>query len=144
MGFFKSSKSHVEVLEADCKLIAEQSTQVRSRCEKSLRGKYENMDPEARAALLKEGAQLARKLHETLLEAREREKSMEQDQCPSEDLLAAHAKVLEAQLDASRADKSLDEAKASLLSSVAEIEQFYGARSPEARHIQKILAELTK
>jgi hypothetical protein len=142
MSFFKSSKSHVEILEQDCKAIMQQAGDVRERCDRSLKGKYANMLPEDRAALLKEAAAISKKLHVTLESVRERERLMAQDQCPNEDLLAANALVLDASLDVQRADKSLEDARQSLLAGMAEIEQFYGVKSKEARLIHKVLDEL--
>ncbi len=142
MGFFKSSKSHLEVLEKDCLDIVKHAQEVRSLCDRSLRGKYENMMPEQRAGILKEANVIAGKLRATLDSARERERLMTDDQCPSEDLLTAHARVLDAALDVSRADQSIEEARQSLLAGMAEIEQFYGPRSKEARHVRRVLDEL--
>lgn len=144
MSFFKSSKSHVEILDQECGLIMQQAAEVRDRCDRSLRGKYQNMSPEERAALLKEGAVIQRKLHATLGSVKEREKVMAQDQCPSEDLLAAHARALEASLDVSRADKALDDARQSLIAGMAEIEAFYGVKSPQARQVRKVLDDLAR
>ena len=142
MGFFKSSKSHVEILDQECRLIMQQAADVRERCDRSLRGKYENMQPEDRAALLKEAGALQKKLHATLTSAREREHLMTQDQCPSEDILTAHSRLLEAALDVGRADKSLEDARQSLLAGMHEIEQFYGPKSKEARQVRKVLDDL--
>jgi hypothetical protein len=141
MGFFKSSKSHLELLEKDCQEVATHSAAIREACDASLRGKYEYMRPEQRADLVRNGALASRKLQAALESARSRQKVMEADQCPSEDLLAAETRLLAASLDASRAQQALKDAKDSLIAGVAEIEEFYGAKSSEAKHLRKVIAE---
>src|SRR6185436_16149316 len=142
MSFFKSAKSHLEQLEKDCQEIAHKASDARTACDQSLKGKYENMQPEARAALLKQAQAACRSVRATLDAARQHLQAMEQDQCPGEELLAAQSKVLAATLDVDRASKALEESRQSLLSAMTEIEEFYGARSKEARHVRKILDEL--
>ena len=66
---------------------------------------------------------------------------MESDQCPKEDVLAAESLMLSASLDATEAQKAVNEAHSSLLHGVAEVEQFYGPRSKEAKHLRKVLAQ---
>ena len=142
MGFFKSSKSRIEVIEAECQSIAESAAAVCDRCDKSLRGKFQNMAPEDRAGLLKEAAALARKLQASYATVQEQQQLMDQEQPTNEDRLAAQAKLVAARIDVDRMTKSIDEARQSLAVGMAEIEQFYGPRSPEAKHIRKVLDDL--
>ena len=51
MGFFKSSKSHLEEIQQHCTEVTKLSRNVRDTCDRSLRGKYEYMRPEERADL---------------------------------------------------------------------------------------------
>jgi hypothetical protein len=142
MGFFKSSRSHLEVIEQDCIGVTDLANSSRAKSEESLRGKFQNMMPEDRAGLLKEAGVMARKARTSFVAAQERQALMEKDQCSSEDLLAAETKALAAKLDLERMDKAIAEATSSLMSGMAEIEQFYGPRSKEARHIRRILEDL--
>jgi hypothetical protein len=142
MGFFfKSSKSHLEQLEADCQHVADASTRARAMCDQSLRGKYEYMAPEQRADLVRDAHAVAKELAGTLEQARHRQAAMDADQCLKEDLLTAETLVATAALDVSRLDKAVKDASESLLSGMAEIEQFYGPRSSEAKHLRRVLAE---
>lgn len=142
MGFFKSSKSHSELLRDDCTTVADLAQQVRSLSERSLRGKYEYMQPEERARLVAEAHSLASRLEPTLSSARQRQETMEQDQCPSEELLQAQSLLLSANMDVTQAQKALDEARNSLVAGVAEVEEFYGASSKEARHLRRVLSQI--
>jgi hypothetical protein len=142
MGFFKSSKSHLDLLEHECGEVSRLATEVSDLASRSLRGKYEYMQPDERADLYRHAAELVRKLHAAIGAARSRQAVMEQDECPSEDLLAAQSLLVGANLDVERADKGVAEARNSLISGMAEIEEFYGARSKEARYIRKLLADL--
>ena len=142
MGFFKSSRSHLESVEKDCQAVAQAAQEIRERCDRSLRGKYEMMQPEERATLLKDALGFQRKLVEALESARSHQKRMEEDQAPNEDLVAAHGRLLSASLDAQRAAKSLQDGRQSLREGLAEVETFFGASSKEARHVRKVLAEL--
>ena len=142
MAFFKSSKSHLEVIETECQAIAEGAAAICDRCDRSLRGKFQNMMPEDRAALLKEAGALVKKLHASYATVQEQQQLMDQEQSTNEDRLAAQARLVAARIDVDRTTKSVDEARHSLVVGMAEIEQFYGPRSPEARHIRKVLDDL--
>jgi hypothetical protein len=141
MGFFSSSKSHLELLEKECDLAITSSSKAREMCDRSLRGKYEYMPPEERAELLREAHALHKKIHAAVESARQHQADMESDQCPGEDLLAAQSLVLQANMDASRLDKALKEAGDSLVSGISEVEQFYGPRSAEAKHLRRVIGE---
>jgi hypothetical protein len=142
MGLFSSGKSHLETIEAECQAIAQHAAGILSRCDQSLRGKFQNMSPEDRADLLKEAGALSKKLHAAFAVVEERQRAMEQSQGTSEDLLAGQTRLVAAKLDVERASKSMAEARQSLMSSMAEIEQFYGARSPEAKQVRRVLDDL--
>jgi len=142
MGFFKSSKSHLELLEKDCAQVAKLAAEASDLASRSLRGKYEYMQPDERADLYRRAAETSHSLRPLLESGRQHQRVMEQDQCPSEDLLAAESLLVAANLDVERAEKGVAEARASLISGMAEIEEFYGARSKEARYIHKLLADL--
>lgn len=142
MGFFGSSRSHVEQVEAECQAVAQHCAEIRRKCDESLRGKHEYMPPEQRADLVRESVALSRKAAAALAAAREKKSNMEQDQCPSEDLLAAESRIVAAQLDTQRAAHAVEEARQSLSEAVGEIEQFYGPRSKEAKSIRRVLADL--
>lgn len=142
MGFFGSSKSHIEKVEACCLAVGTACATARHHCDESLRGKHEYMSPEQRADLLREALSLVLKARGSLQDAREKKLAMEQDQCPTEDLLAGESKLVAAQLDLAAADQAVREARNSLLGGMAEIEQFYGARSKEAKHLRKVLSDL--
>lgn len=142
MGFFKSSKSHLEVIEQECQAVGQHSSDILARCDQSLKGKFENMSPEDRASLLKEAGAFARKLRAAFATVDEHHQAMQQDQCTSEDLLTAQSRLVSAKLDVERASKSIDEARQSLEAGMAEIEQFYGPRSPEAKKVRRVLDDL--
>ena len=141
MGFFDSSKSHVELLEKDCRLVAELAAKIRDRCDESLKGKYDYAQPEQRAEQVRDGLRLLEKLTAALASARERKAVMEQDQCPKEDLLAAQTLLLSVSLDVTRAEKAVADAKGSLVAGAAEIEAFYGPRSKEAKEMRRVLSD---
>ena len=141
MGFFKSSKSHLEDIQERCSEVSKLSQVVRDTCDRSLRGKYEYMRPEERADLVRAAHLDNEKLHAALEKAKARQSTMEADQCPSEDVLAAESIMLSATLDATQAQKALNEAHHSLVQGVSEVEQFYGPRSREAKHLRKVLAQ---
>lgn len=142
MGFFKSSKPHLQVIDSECQVIAECAAAICDRCDKSLQGKFQNMMPEDRAALLKEAAAFVKKLHASYAVVQEHQRLMDQEESTSEDRLAAQARVVAARIDVDRTIRSVDDARQSLVVGMAEIEQFYGPRSREARHIRKVLDDL--
>lgn len=142
MGFFSTSGSHFDRIQADCKSVSKLVGEARSRCDKSLRGKHEMMEPEERAGLLKQALHEIRDARKLLEGAKEHEHRMEQDQCPSEEILKAHARILEASLDIQRAEKSIEDGRRSLTEGLHEIEQFFGASSREAREVRKVIAEI--
>ena len=142
MGFFKSGKSHLEVIEQETQVVAQHAADILSRCDQSLRGKFQNMSPEDRARLLKEAGVYSKKLAASFALVEDRQRSMEQDQCSNEDLLAAQSKAVAARLDVDRAARSMEEARQSLVTGMSEIEQFYGPRSPEAKKVRRILDDL--
>ena len=141
MGLFKSSKSHAELLQSECQEVASLAARVRKDCEQSLRGKYEYMAPEDRVGLLKDARGTAKRLHAALADARQRKAEMEKEESPSEALLAAESILLSAELDVRKADQTLREGETSLISGVSEIEEFYGPRSKEAKHLRKLITE---
>lgn len=141
MGFFDSAKSHVDLLEKDCRLVGELSSRLREKCEQSVRGKYDYAPAGDRAELVRAAQDLLVKLHETHASAKERQRVMEGDQCPSQELMAAQTLLLAAGLDVTKAEKALAEARASLLTGIAEIEAFYGERSREAKEFRRVLSE---
>ena len=140
MAFFKSSKSQVDEVQERCARVTAIATVVREKCEASLRGQYEYMQPEERAELLREADALAGEFRRALEQARESQRAMERDQAPGEALLTAESLVLSAGLDANQADRALAEAKNNFVAGMNEIEEFYGPRSKEARHLRKIVA----
>lgn len=142
MGFFNSSDSHLEEIQKDCLAVSRKAQEARDRCVASLRGKHELMEPEERAALIKGARASVKQAHELLDAARKREARMEEDHCPGEEILKAHARVLEATLDVQRAEQSIAEGCASIAEGLPEIEQFFGASSPEARQFRRVLADL--
>ena len=144
MSFFKSSKSNLDQVEAECQDIATKAAEIRDRCDRSLRGKFENMMPEDRAALLKEAAALAKKVRASYATALDRKKAMESDQSTSEDRLKAESRLVAARLDVDRTAQSIEEAKQSLVAGMGEIEQFYGPRSPEAKQIRRVIDDLSQ
>jgi hypothetical protein len=99
------------------------------------------MPPEERAELLRDANTAAKKIHACLESARQHQAAMEADQCPGEDLLAAQSLLLQATMDAGRLDRALKEASDSLIAGMAEVEQFYGPRSREAKHLRKVIGE---
>ena len=142
MGFFSSSDSHLDDIRKECLAISRKAQEARERCDASLRGKHEMMDPEQRASLLKQAQASVKDASKALQDARKREVRMEEDNCPSEDILAAHARVLEASLDVQRAEKAIEDGCQSLAQGLAEIEQFFGASSPEAKQVRRVIASL--
>jgi hypothetical protein len=142
MGFFGSSDSHLDDIRKDCLAVSRKAQEARDRCDASLRGKHEMMDPAARASLLKQAKASLKDARKVLDSARQRETRMEEDRCTSEDMLTAHARVLEATLDVQRAEKAIKDGCDSIAQGVAEIEQFFGAGSPEAKQVRRVLADL--
>ena len=142
MGFFSSSNSHLDDIRKECLGISRKAQEARDRCDASLRGKHEMMDPEQRANLLKQAQAAIKDARKTLDEARQRQVRMDEDNCPSEDVLAAHARVLEASLDVQRAEKAIADGCTSLEQGLGEIEQFFGAGSPEAKQVRRVIAGL--
>ena len=141
MGFFGSSKSHVDLLEKDCRLVHELAGKIFESCDKSLRGKYDYVAPEERAGLVRDCHETLAKLQSAIGSARERQRVMEQDQCPKEDLLGAQTLILSASLDVTKAEKAVADATTSLVTGAAEIEAFYGAGSKEAKQMRRVLAD---
>lgn len=142
MGFFSSSNSHLDDIRKDCATISGKAQEARDRCDKSLRGKHAMMDPEERAALLKQAKASVKEARKVLEGARVRETRMEEDQCPSEDMMAAHARVLESSLDVQKAEAAIEEGRVSLAQGLGEIEQFFGANSREAKQVRRVIADL--
>lgn len=141
MGFFKSSRSHLEEIQEHCDRIVELARSVRQASDRSLRGKYEYMRPEERANLVKEAHLFYEKLHTLMQAAKARQSAMEDDQCAKEDILAAESVLLSASLDAAGAHAALDEAHASLVQGISQVEEFYGLKSREAKHLRKVLSQ---
>lgn len=139
MGLFGSSNSHLEDIRKSCLAISQKAQAARDRCVESLRGKHELMEPEKRAALLKAARADVKEARKLLDGVRQREERMEEDKCPSEDMLAAHARVLEASLDVQKAEQSIEEGCDSVAEGLAEIEQFFGVNSPEARQVRRVI-----
>ena len=98
MGFFNSGKSHLEVIEQESQAVAQHAANILSRCDQSLRGKFENMSPEDRAGYLKEALAFSKKLAGSFALLEDRRRAMDQDQCSSADLLAAQSKAVAARL----------------------------------------------
>ena len=140
MGFFKSSKSHLEELQEQCELVVELSKSVRDACASSMRGKYEYMRPEERADLVRTAHEHNTRLQAALARAKGRQSAMDADHCDSELILGAESVLLSASLDATQAQRALNEAHASLVHGVSEVEEFYGPRSREAKHLRKVLS----
>ncbi len=140
MGFFKSSKSHLQEIRDQCLLVVDLSQSVRSSCQRSLAGKYEYMRPEERADLVKAAHEGNKRLHAALDKAKARQASLEGDRCDNEVVLTAESILLSATLDATAAQNALNEAHSSLVQGVSEVEEFYGRRSREARHLRKVLS----
>lgn len=142
MGFFGSSSSHLDDIKKDCLAVNKKAQEIRDRCDKSLKGKHEMMDAEDRSALLKQARAAVGEAKSVLEKARQREHQMEADSCPSEDIMAAHNRILEATLDLQRSEKFIDDGRRSLQEGVAEIEAFFGANSTEAKQIRRVIADL--
>ena len=142
MGFFKSSKSHIEIIQEQCDLVVDLSRVVRSHCDRSLRGKYDYMRPEERADLVRLAHEEILKLQVALEKAKTRQATMDGESGGSEAELAAESVLLSASLDATEAQKSLTEAHSSLVHGMSEVEQFYGPRSKEAKHLRKVLSQV--
>ncbi len=142
MGLFSSSNSHLDEVRKECQSVSQRAAAARQHCDASLRGKHELMDPEDRARLLEKARAEVREGAKILESARRREKQMTEDNCPSEDILTAHARVLEATLDMQRAEQAIKDGRDSLAQAIPEIESFFGAGSREARQIRKTLADL--
>lgn len=142
MGLFSSSSSHLDQIRKDCVLISKRAAEARERCDKSLRGKHEMMDADERAELLKQARTGVREAKKQLEAVRDRQRQMDEDKCTSEDILAAHARVLEASLDVQRAEKAIEDGRQSLAQAIGEIEAFFGAGSPEAKAVRRVVAEL--
>ena len=142
MGLFGSSSSHLDDIRKDCLTAIKKAQEARDRCDASLRGKHAMMDPEDRAKLLKQAQAAVKEAHSILEKARQRENKMAEDQCPSEDILAAHARVLEGTLDVQRAEKAIADGCHSLEQGLAEVEQFFGANSREAKEVRRVIQSL--
>lgn len=141
MGFFKSSKSHIEVIQEHCETVVELSKAVRLSCDRSLQGKYEYMKPEERADLVRAAHESNIKLRAALEKAKASQGRLDSENSGNEGVLAAESLLLSASLDATEAQKALNEAHSSLVHGVAEVEQFYGPRSREAKHLRKVLSQ---
>jgi hypothetical protein len=141
MGFFKSSKSSVDVLQDQCDLVMDLAKSVRTSCDRSLRGKYEYMKPEERADLVRAAHEGHQKMHAALEKAKSSQAKIESEGGNNEALLAAESLLLSASLDATEAQKALNEAHSSLVHGVSEVEQFYGPRSKEAKHLRRVLSQ---
>ena len=140
MGFFKSSRSHLEEIQEQCELVFDLARVVRSTCERSIRGKYEYMRPEERADLVRSAHEENKRLQAALERAKGRQITMDGDSSDGGQALAAESILLSASLDATQAQNALNEAHASLVQGVSEVEQFYGPRSREAKHLRKVLS----
>jgi hypothetical protein len=142
MAFFKSSRNHLEAVDKECQSVAQLAAQIRDKCDRSLRGKFEMMQPEQRATLLKDALGLYRKLLRALEAAREQQGKMTEEHADNEEAVVAHGKVLSASLDSQRAQSAMEEGRKSLREGLVEVEAFFGASSNEAKHVRKVLAEL--
>lgn len=141
MGLFKGKASPYEALQRLCSDVSNSAKVVRERAGSSLRGRYEYMRPEERADLLREAHEESLKLKSRLDEARSVRDALEAESDANEEILAAESLLLAASLDATEADKSLAEARNSLVQGMSEVESFYGPRSKEARHLRKVLSQ---
>jgi len=140
MSLFK--KNHLEAVDKECQVVAQLSAQIREKCDRSLRGKFEMMQPEQRATLLKDAHGLYRKLMRALEAAREEQARMTEEHADNEEAVLAHGRVLAATMDSQRAQSAMEEGRKSLREGLVEVEGFFGASSSEAKHVRKVLAEL--
>ncbi|MEM7247522.1 MAG: hypothetical protein AAF533_19455 [Acidobacteriota bacterium] len=139
MGLFGRKKSPFDELQEQCQVVAREADSTRKKSEHSLRGKYEHMSAEERADLLKEALGSWKLAHSALDAARALQGKL--DKAGSEEQMAAESLILSANLDVSKADASLQEARNSLMKGVGEVEEYFGPKSKEAKHLRKVLSE---